>query len=249
MPNFARLAREGSYQRARHLEPAAEPGRLVELRDRPAIRAATASSTSSTATRRPTCRSRRRRRPSSDPGTRPRVLRLRDPAVGGPELANNRGGTPWWDAARRRRRRHRGVPHPRQLPGAGVATRRCSRAWAPSTCAAATAPTRCSPIAPSSADDPKGDIQLVSVQDLDLDGTPDTVRGDAARARPTSSTCAPGADARPRRLPDRAASRSSSTPRPTTARGEVGHGSARCCAQGEWSDWIEVELRRAAAAG
>jgi hypothetical protein len=37
----------------------------------------------------------------------------------------------------------------------------------------------------------KGDIQLVSVQDDDLDGVPDTVRG-TLKGPPTSSTSRPG---------------------------------------------------------
>ena len=163
----------GQLPAARHVEPAAEPGRLVELRHRPR-------------SRRP--RHLRLRPPRSAPlhadlvvhaagrGSRhgARLLRLADPARRVPSCgttaAARPGGTCWWRTASTPR-----CTGCRATTRCRAARRRCSRAWARWTCAAATARTRCCRTAPIEADDPKGDIQRVSVQDFDLDGTPDTV--------------------------------------------------------------------------
>ena len=201
-------------------------------------RAATASSTSSTATRRPTRRSPRRRRRPASPAAALRALRLRDSR----SAAERRATTA---AARRsgtcstRRRRRRGVPHARATTRARRARRRCSRAWARSTCAAATARTPGSPTGRSRRDDPKGDIQLVTRAGprprrraghrarRRCKGPPDVFHLAARRRSPAPSDYLTA----PRHDP-------ASTPRPTP-RWSRSAASARCCREGEWTDWLE----------
>ena len=184
--------------------------------------------------------------PVEDPGTRPRVLRLGAAARARPRSSTTAAGRPWWDVLVAARRRHRGVSDPRQLPGAGEQGARCWPAWAPWTCAAATAPTRCSPTAPSSRDDPKGDIQRVTRAGLRPRRHARHGGGDAARARPTSSTSSPARCPAPsdyltdaRHGPPRSRVRDGG--------GEVGDPSARCCARASGRTGSTVELRRAAA--
>jgi hypothetical protein len=91
--------------------------------------------------------------------------------------------------------------------------------------------------APPENDDPKGDVQLVAVQDLDLDGRPETATG-VLRGPPDQFHLEPGA------IPG---------PGDYLGRGVVIHlgegadsalievgGESVLLRQGEWSDWVEV---------
>ena len=107
--------------------------------------------------------------------------------IGGADLINNRTGQPWWDA----------------LHAAGVATEvyRIPGNYPPTPSEALTLSGMGTvdmrggygvytwftdqPLPPG---DKKGDVQLVTVEDYDLDGAGDTVR---SRARPTSSGSRP----------------------------------------------------------
>jgi predicted AlkP superfamily phosphohydrolase/phosphomutase len=155
-----------------------------------------------------------------------------------PEVVNNRGGTPWWDVLT-----DHGVdvevyripgnfPTPpsqaRVLDGMGTVDVRGGFGTY-------TLYTD----RPVEKHDPKGDIELVKLQDLDLDGQPDTVRG-ILRGPPDQFHLEPG----------QAPSKSEHLALGVTLylaadRGaivvEVG-GQRALLREGEWSDWLEVNF-------
>lgn len=113
--------------------------------------------------------------PITDPGSAVRFFGYVIP-TSTPEVVNNRGGVPWWDTLERQGvdvevfRIPGNFPTPpseaRVLGGMGTVDVRGGFGTY-------TLYTD----APVDDDDPKGDIELVQVQDTDLDGNPDTVRG------------------------------------------------------------------------
>lgn len=153
-----------------------------------------------------------------------------------PEVRNNRGGTPWWDVLQRRGvhvevyRIPGNFPTPpskaRVLGGMGTVDVRGGYG---------TYTLYTDRPVPDKA---KGDIQRVRVQDLDLDGTPDTVNG-ILRGPPDQFHLEPGAvpgdsdhlakGVTIHLAADRAA-----------AVVEIG-GERVLLKQGEWSDWIAVD--------
>lgn len=149
--------------------------------------------------------------------------------LGAPESRNNRGGTPWWDALV-----ERGVDvEVFRIPGnfptppsqakvlAGMGTVDLRGGFGTYTLYTD---------APVESENPKGDIELVTVQDLDLDGTPETVtgvlRGPPDQFRPEGGYLSRGVTIH---LADGN----------EAAVVEVG-GQAVLLRQGEWSDWVEV---------
>jgi predicted AlkP superfamily phosphohydrolase/phosphomutase len=156
--------------------------------------------------------------------------------VSAPELTNNRGGTPWWDLLTDAGvdvevyRVPANFPTPasdaKVLAGMGTVDLRGGYGtytlWTD---------------APVANSNPKGDVQLVSVQDLDLDGAPDTASG-VLRGPPDQFHLEPGA------VPGAA---------DYIARGVAIHvakgrdaaaievdGQTVVVRPGEWSEWIEV---------
>lgn len=155
-----------------------------------------------------------------------------------PEMENNRGGTPWWDVLE-----DHGVdvevyqipgnfPTPpskaRVLDGMGTVDLRGGFGTY-------TLYTE----APPEADDPKGDIQLVTVQDLDLDGRPDTVSA-SLHGPPDQFHLEPGEVPGDGDYVSRGI-RFHLDPDTDTAVVEV-DGTTALLEQGEWSDWIDVSF-------
>ena len=156
----------------------------------------------------------------------------------GGDMANNRGGTPWWDVLH-----EQGVDvEVYRIPGNyptpeskakvldGMGTTDLRGGFGTYTLYTDTMVKK---------EHPKGDIQIVTVRDSDLDGTPDTVRG-ALRGPPDQLHLEPG------EMPND--SQYITTPitvhldaESDTAVVEVGD--ARVLIQeGEWSDWVELSF-------
>jgi predicted AlkP superfamily phosphohydrolase/phosphomutase len=155
-----------------------------------------------------------------------------------PELVNNRGGIPWWDVLT-----NHGVDvEVYRIPGnfptppsaarvlGGMGTVDVRGGFGTYTLYTDR---------PVDKDDPNGDIELVRVQDLDLDGAPETVRG-VLRGPPDQFHLEPG------QVPGKSdyltlgvtiylgADRGAAVV-------EVG-GQRALLREGEWSDWLEIEF-------
>jgi predicted AlkP superfamily phosphohydrolase/phosphomutase len=236
LPHFAELAREGSYQPLGTSNPPQSPvawsnfvtgqdpgghGIFDFVHRDPARYLPISSATP----------------PGHDPGRALEIFGWVLP-LSSPEIANNRSGTPGWDLLRAR-----GIDtEVYRIPGnypvpesaakvlAGMGTVDMRGGYGTYTLLADR---------PVSADDPKGDIQRVSVQDLDLDGAPDTVEAllkgppDLFRLRP-GQLPGPG-DYLTTRLTVHVDAESD------TALVRAG-AQAALLRQGEWSDWIEVDF-------
>jgi predicted AlkP superfamily phosphohydrolase/phosphomutase len=235
MPNFGRLAGEGSYQPLATSIPPQSPvawstfvtgldpgghGIYDFVHRDPKTYAPIASSTP----------------PPGDPGKAIEFFGYYIP-ISGETPKNNRGGTPFWDS----------------LHGAGVDVEvyRMPGNYPPTPSEAKVLSgmgtvdmrggygvyTWFTDQAVAGRKDLKGDIQLVSVQDDDLDGTPDTVRG-ALKGAPDIFRLPPG------QVPGD----SDYLTAPVTihidaeedvALVDVG-GARAVLKEGEWSDWLEV---------
>jgi predicted AlkP superfamily phosphohydrolase/phosphomutase len=236
MPHFAALAREGSYQRLGTSNPPQSPvawSNFVTGRDPgghgvfdfvhrdPATYLPISSATP----------------PVEDPGRALEFFGWVIP-LSGPEIVNTRGGTPWWDLLVA----HGVDTEVYRIPGnypvpesgakvlAGMGTVDMRGGYGTYTLVADR---------PVAAEDPKGDIQLASVQDFDLDGTPDTLEAtlkgppDLFRLRPGQ---APGPG-------DHLTTRFTVhlDPEFDTALVRAG-GETVLLREGEWSDWIELRF-------
>jgi predicted AlkP superfamily phosphohydrolase/phosphomutase len=173
--------------------------------------------------------------PVSDPGSAVRVFGYVIP-TSSPEVRNNRGGTPWWDVLQE----HGIHVEVYRIPGnfptppsrahvlGGMGTVDLRGGYGTYTLFTDQPP----------AEKAKGDVQLVRVQDLDLDGAPDTVNA-ILRGPPDQFHLEPG------EIPGDG---------DYLARGVTIHlaadrkaavieiGSQRALLkQGEWSDWIAVD--------
>ena len=153
-----------------------------------------------------------------------------------PELVNNRGGTPWWDVLVDHGidvevfRIPGNFPTPtsdaKVLDGMGTVDLRGGFGTY-------TLYTE----EPPGEDDPKGDVQLVTVQDLDLDGTPDTASG-RLLGPPDQFRLEPG------QIPGPGDYLSVGVtihvdPAGESALVEVA-GNTVLLRRGEWSDWVQV---------
>ena len=240
MPHFARSREEGSFQPLGTVEPAAEPGGVVDLRDRP----------------RPGRPRHLRLRP-------PRPEDLPADLVG--DAAARRSGharsssSATYPAARRRgaannarRRRPSGTRcsragvdtevyrMPGNYPRARRATRRCSPGMGTVDMRGGYGTYTCSPTARAEARATRrATSSCVTVQDDDLDGDARHGARRRSRARPTSSTCSPaqmpGAGdylTAPRHRPAR--------PRERHRAGRGGRLAAALLREGEWSDWMRA---------
>jgi predicted AlkP superfamily phosphohydrolase/phosphomutase len=156
--------------------------------------------------------------------------------ISGGEMSNNRGGTPFWDVLRddgvdvEVYRIPGNYPTPpseaKVLSGMGVTDLRGG--YGTYTLYTDTLVGK---------NDPKGDVQVVTVRDLDLDGTPDTASG-VLRGPPDQLRLEPG------QIPKESQYLSQSVtihvdPETNTAVVDVA-GTPVVIEQGEWSDWVEV---------
>jgi predicted AlkP superfamily phosphohydrolase/phosphomutase len=155
-----------------------------------------------------------------------------------PEIVNNRSGTAWWDVLVA----HGVDTEVYRVPGnypvpesaakvlAGMGTVDMRGGYGTYTLVADR---------PVEADDPKGDVQLVSVQDLDLDGAPDTVEA-AIKGPPNLFRMQPGALPGPG---DYLTARVTVHVDAESDTAVLKAGSAvAVLREGEWSDWIELEF-------
>ena len=236
MPHFAALAREGSYQRLGTSNPPQSPvawsnfvtgldpgghGIFDFVHRDPATYAPISSATP----------------PAEDPGSAVEFFGYVIP-LGGSEPVNNRGGTPWWDflvaqgvdTEVYRVPGNYPVPPSRAKVLAGMGTVDMRGGYGTYTLLADR---------PVEADDPKGDIQRVSVQDFDLDGTPDTVEA-TIKGPPDLFHLRPGQAPGPG---DYLTARVTVhlDPDSDTAVVKLGSGAA-LLREGEWSDWIDVSF-------
>lgn len=235
MPNFARLASEGSYQRLGTANPPQSPvawSNFVTGRDPgghgifdfvhrdPRTYQPISSAT-----------------PPVSPGRALEFFGWVIP-LGGGEPVNSRGGTPWWDLLIARGvdtevYRIPGnypVPESRAKVLAGMGTVDMRGGYGTYTLYSDR---------PVAAEDPKGDVQLVSVQDFDLDGTPDTVEA-LLKGPPDLFRLAPGAAPGPG---DYLTARITVQIDPEHETALLRAGSERVLLrEGEWSDWVPVRF-------
>jgi predicted AlkP superfamily phosphohydrolase/phosphomutase len=236
MPSFARLAKEGSYQRLGTANPPQSPvawSNFVTGRDPgghgvfdfvhrdPKTYQPISSATP----------------PVDDPGTAIDFFGWMIP-VGGEEPRNSRGGTPWWDVLTE----HGVDTEVYRIPGnypvpessakvlSGMGTVDMRGGYGTYTLFTDR---------PVAREDPKGDVQGVSVQDLDLDGTPDTVEANL-KGPPDVFHLKPG------QLPgpgDYLTTRVTVhvDPESDTALLRAG-GAVEVLREGEWSGWVDVSF-------
>ncbi len=176
--------------------------------------------------------------PPAEPGGR--ALRLFGYVIplSQPELRNNRGGTPWWDVLAE----HGVDVEVFRIPGNfptppseahvldGMGTVDLRGGFGTYTLYAE---------APPEAADPKGDVELVTVQDLDLDGRPETVTA-ILRGPPNQYRLEPGQAPRDADYVT-AGVTFHLDPERDAAVVEIGAELA-LLEPGEWSDWIEVRF-------
>jgi len=236
MPHFAELAREGSYQRLGTSNPPQSPvawSNFVTGQD-PGGHGVFDFVHRDPATYRPISSA---TPPADDPGTALELFGWVIP-LSSAETRNTRSGTPWWDVLVAngidtevfRIPGNYPVPESDAKVLAGMGTVDMRGGYGTYTLLTDR---------PVDADDPKGDIQLVSLQDLDLDGTPDTAEAtlkgppDLLRLRP-GQIPGPG-DYLTARITVHV------DPDSDTAVVELGSGPT-LLREGEWSDWIEVDF-------
>ncbi len=246
MPNFAKLASEGSFQSLGTSNPPQSPvawsnfvtgmnpgghGIFDFIHRDPATYHPISSATP----------------PAGDPGPALRFFGYVIP-LSAPEVRNNRGGTPWWDVLVEEGvdvevfRIPGNFPTPESeakvLDGMGTVDVRGG--FGTYTLYTDTLVEK---------DDPKGDVEVVSVQDLDLDGTPDTVSG-VLRGPPDQFRLEPGETPGDGDYLTRGVT-IHLDPGPGPGPYEGGNGALPTAVvevagqrtllqQGEWSDWVEV---------
>jgi predicted AlkP superfamily phosphohydrolase/phosphomutase len=158
--------------------------------------------------------------------------------LGAPEVKNNRSGTPWWDALVAagvdtevyRFPGNYPVPASSAKVLAGMGTVDMRGGYGTYTLLADH---------PAPPDDPKGDIQRVSVQDFDLDGTPETVEA-TLKGPPDLFRLKPGEVPGPG---DYLTTRITVHLDPDTDTAVLKVGSQDVLLRaGEWSDWVQVEF-------
>jgi len=154
-----------------------------------------------------------------------------------PEVVNNRGGIPWWDVLT-----DHGVDvEVYRIPGnfpTPVSDARVLGGMGTVDVRGGFGTYTLYTDRPVEKDDPKGDIELVKLQDLDLDGQPDTARG-ILRGPPDQFHLEPG------QMPSKSdyltlgVTFYLSVHRDAVVV-EVG-GQRALLRQGEWSDWLEAD--------
>jgi len=175
--------------------------------------------------------------PVDDPGSAVHFFGYVIP-TSAPEVVNNRGGTPWWDVLTD----HGVDAEVYRIPGnfpTPPSTARVLGGMGTVDVRGGFGTYTLYTERPIERDDPKGDIELVKLQDLDLDGQPDTARG-ILRGPPDQFHLEPG------QIPSKsqhlalgvtfylAANRDALVV-------EIG-GQRALLRQGEWSDWMELNF-------
>jgi predicted AlkP superfamily phosphohydrolase/phosphomutase len=236
LPHFAQLARAGTYQRLGTSNPPQSPvawsnfatgrdpgghGIFDFVHRDPATYLPISSATP----------------PVEDHGSALELFGFVIP-LGAPDVENNRSGTPWWDALVAagvdtevyRFPGNYPVPASEAKVLAGMGTVDMRGGYGTYTLLADH------PVQP---DDPKGDIQRVSVQDFDLDGTPDTVEA-TLKGPPDLFRLKPGEVPGPS---DYLTARITVHLDPASDTALVRVGSEEVLLRaGEWSDWVQVEF-------
>lgn len=156
-----------------------------------------------------------------------------------PEVVNNRGGTPWWDVLQEHGvdvevyRVPGNFPTPPSqahvLGGMGVVDVRGG--FGTYTLYTDRSPEK---------DDPKGDIQLVKVQDEDLDGRPETVRA-ILRGPPDQFHLEPGQQPRESQYLVKGVTIHLGADRGAAV--VETDGQRALLREGEWSDWMELDFK------
>jgi len=234
LPNFAKLAAEGTYQSLATSNPPQSPvawsnfvtgmnpgghGIFDFIHRNPSNYHPISSATP----------------PAGEPGSAIRFFGYVIPLSGG-DLVNNRGGTPWWDVLEANGVQAEVYRVPGNFPTPeseasvldGMGTVDIRGGFGTYTLYTDRLVEKTNP---------KGDIQLVTVKDLDLNGTPETVTG-VLRGPPDQLRMEPG------QIP---------TTRDYLTRGLTVHidddsstavveidGKRVLLTQGEWSEWVEV---------
>jgi predicted AlkP superfamily phosphohydrolase/phosphomutase len=236
MPHFAELAREGSYERLGTSNPPQSPVAWSNFvtgmdpgghgvfdfvhRDRKTYLPISSATP-----------------PVEDPGTALEFFGWVLP-LSAPDVLNTRGGTPWWDVLTEhgvdtevyRIPGNYPVPESRAKVLSGMGTVDMRGGYGTYTLLSDR---------PVERDDPKGDVQLVTVQDFDLDGTPDTVEA-TLKGPPDVFHLAPGALPGPS---DYLTARITVQIDPESDTALVRIGSERVLLrEGEWSSWLGVSF-------
>jgi predicted AlkP superfamily phosphohydrolase/phosphomutase len=236
MPNFAALRAEGSFQNLGTSDPPQSPvawsnfvtgmdpgghGIFDFIHRDPATYKPISSSTP----------------PVDDPGSALHFFGYVVP-TSAPEVVNNRGGTPWWDLLEAQGvdvevyRVPGNFPTPesdaRVLDGMGTVDVRGGFG----TYTLYTDH-------PIDDEDPKGDIELVEPQDLDLDGTPDTANG-ILRGPPDQFHLEPGQNPSKSDYLTQGVTMHLAADRQAVVI-EV-DGQRTLLREGEWSDWLPVSF-------
>jgi predicted AlkP superfamily phosphohydrolase/phosphomutase len=234
MPNLATLARDGTFQSLATVDPPQSPvawssfvtgmdpgghGIFDFVHRDPATYHPISSATP----------------PPEDPGPVVRFFGYVVP-LSAPEVTNTRGGTPWWDALVERGidvevyRIPANFPTPpsdaKVLAGMGTVDLRGGYGTY-------TLYTE----APVENPNPKGDVEIVSVQDRDLDGTPDTATG-VLRGPPDQFRLEPGQIPRESDYLAKGVT-IHLAPGRDAAVVEI-DGRTALLRPGEWSEWIEL---------
>jgi predicted AlkP superfamily phosphohydrolase/phosphomutase len=237
MPHFAALAKEGSYARLGTSNPPQSPvawsnfvtgmdpgghGVFDFVHRDPRDYAPISSSTP----------------PPEDPGSALEFFGWVIP-LHSPTIVNTRGGTPWWDVLEA----HGVDTEVYRIPGnypvpdsaakvlSGMGTVDMRGGYGTYTLFTDR---------PPEAGDPKGDIQRVTVQDLDLDGAPDTVEA-TIKGPPDVFHLQPGQAPGPGEyLTERITVQLD--PESDTAMLRIGD-QAALIREGEWSGWMDLEFR------
>ena len=234
LPQFAELARQGSYQRLGTSNPPQSPvawSNFVTGRD-PGGHGVFDFVHRDPATYRPISSA---TPPVDDPGSALEFFGWVIP-LSSPEIRNTRSGTPWWDVLVAngidtevyRIPGNYPVPESDAKVLAGMGTVDMRGGYGTYTLITDH---------PVEADDPKGDIQRVSVQDFDLDGTPDTVEA-TLKGPPDLFRLRPGQIPGPG---DYLGTRVTVHLDPESDTALLRAGSeVALLREGEWSEWVEV---------
>jgi predicted AlkP superfamily phosphohydrolase/phosphomutase len=234
MPNLAALARDGTFQSLATVNPPQSPvawssfvtgmdpgghGVFDFVHRDPATYHPISSATP----------------PPGEPGPAVRFFGYVIP-LSAPEPINTRGGTPWWDVLVERGVDVEVYRIPANFPTpaseakvlAGMGTVDLRGGYGTYTLYTD---------APVANPNPKGDVELVSVQDLDLDGTPDTATG-VLRGPPDQFRMEPG------QIPREADYLAKGVTLHLAPGGDAAvvevDGKRALLRPGEWSDWLEV---------
>jgi len=236
MPNFSRLAAEGTFQPLGTSTPPQSPvawsnfvtgmnpgghGIFDFVHRDPATYKPISSATP----------------PVDDPGSAIHFFGYVIP-ISAPEVVNNRGGTPWWDVLADHGVDVEVYRIPANFPTPPSAARVLGGMGTVDVRGGFGTYTHYTD-RPVGRENPKGDIELVRLQDLDLDGRPDTARG-ILRGPPDQFHLEPGEMPSSNEYLTLGVTFYLAAHRDAVVV-EVG-GQRALLRNGEWSDWMEVDF-------